>query len=46
MPTEDFNKLVKPQILDQTLGEDIPARISEIKSDAIWPFKHVLDVSP
>ncbi len=46
MVTEEFNALVRPQILDQTLGAEMPNRLNQIKSDKNWPFKHILEGCP
>lgn len=38
MAINDFERLVEPQILDKTRGDDIPVRLQQIKSDRAWPF--------
>jgi len=37
MPIDDFYRLLKPQVLDETKGEDIPSYLQKI-AESKWPF--------
>lgn len=45
MPIDDFDRLVKPEVLDETLGMDIPIRLKQIEENASWQLydsiKHI-----
>ncbi len=46
MSSIEFNKLIKPVILDETKGEEVFKTIKKILCDENWPFKSILKTSP
>lgn len=46
MSINEFNRLIEPNILDQTLGETVPSRLKAIEEDSSWPFFSITKKTP